>query len=85
MWGAAIVGYGTKTITYSDGRTAEWMRVGFAPRAGKFAVYGIGGTDGAEDVRARLGRHTAGKGCLYVRRLSDIDLDVLDELIRLTL
>jgi len=82
MWGGAIVGYGTTTITYSDGRTADWLAVGFAPRSGKFAIYGLLDGDGATSALEALGRHTIGKGCLYVPRLVGIDLTVLEGMVR---
>jgi len=79
MWGPSIIGFGLATLTYSNGRTLDWPVVGFAPRAGKIALYGLIDNDPA-DLLARLGKHSTGKGCLYVKRLSDIDSTVLSEL-----
>ena len=55
----------------------------FAPRTGKFALYGMTSADGADEVLARIGRHESGASCLYVKRLSDVDIDVLRELVEL--
>ncbi|MBX7480906.1 DUF1801 domain-containing protein [Qipengyuania sp. 6D47A] len=88
MWGPSIIGYGTYRTTYASGRDVHWMRAGFSPRKAKHSLYLMGGYCDAETGEkhanrlARLGKHTRGKSCLYVNKLADIDLGVLEELIR---
>ncbi len=81
MWGASIVGFGTYQYTYASGREADWMVTGFAPRKQALTVYIMPGFDRYDDLLAKLGKHSTGKSCLYIKRLSDVDLDVLRELI----
>ncbi|MFO0680327.1 MAG: DUF1801 domain-containing protein [Polyangiaceae bacterium] len=80
MYGKAIVGYGSKPIRYADGREVPWMAMGFSPRAQALTLYGLVGA-GADGLLAKLGKHTTGKGCLYVKRLSDVDAKVLEKII----
>jgi hypothetical protein len=77
MWGPAIVGFGHRTLRYPDGRETDWMAIGFSPRKASTTLYLAGGLDTYADLLADLGRHTTGKGCLYLKRLSDVDLAVL--------
>lgn len=77
MWGNAIVGFGQVQLTYTSGRKIEWMRMGFSPRKGKLSLYLPGDLDGYAHLLMRLGPHATGKGCLYVKRLNDVDLAVL--------
>ncbi|MFW2383877.1 MAG: DUF1801 domain-containing protein [Acidimicrobiales bacterium] len=81
MWGSSIVGFGTKPITYANGTTSEWMAVGFAPRKANTVLYIMDGFDSYDDLLGELGPHKTGKSCLYVKRLSDVDLDVLTKMI----
>jgi len=87
MWGGGIVGYGDYLVTYADGRQAPWMRTGFAPRKAKHSLYLMAGyCDAAAAseraaILARLGKHAQGKSCLYVNRLGDVDLAVLEEVV----
>ena len=77
MWGPSIIGFGTYRYRTDAGREGEICRIGFSPRKGKTVMYGM--TVLAQpDLIARLGRHTTGKRCLYLKRLSDIDLAVLE-------
>lgn len=78
MWGPSIVGFGTHHYRYESGREGDICRIGFAPRKAELVLYGIPFTDALE----RLGKHLTGKGCLYVKRLSDVDVSVLEEMIR---
>jgi hypothetical protein len=84
MYGKAIVGYGSKPIRYADGREVPWMKMGLSPRKQALTLYGLlsPGADAA-GLLAKLGKHTKGKGCLYVKRLADVDAQVLKELIAL--
>jgi hypothetical protein len=81
MWGSSIVGFGDVHYRYASGREGDWFRVGFAPRKRTLTVYLMDGVDAHADALGRLGPHTTGKGCLYVKRLSDVDMDVLIEII----
>jgi hypothetical protein len=80
MYGASIVGYGASTIRYADGREAPWMKLGFAPRAQALALYGVVSAAPAL-LLAKLGKHTTGKGCLYIKRLDDVDEGTLRALL----
>ncbi|MGN9889649.1 DUF1801 domain-containing protein [Micromonospora sp. L31] len=82
MWGDAIVGFGQRHLRYASGRELDWFLVGFSPRKAATTLYLGEGFPEKEQLLARLGRHTVGKGCLYVKRLADVDLDVLTELVR---
>jgi hypothetical protein len=82
MWGDAIVGFGAYHYRYASGRESDWMAVGFAPRKGRLTLYLMDGFGGYEELLARLGKHSTGKSCLHVKRLSDVDLDVLREMVR---
>lgn len=84
MWGGSMIGFGTFRYRYASGREGDWFVTGFAPRKGKFSIYAMTSLDGHQDLLAALGRHTRGKGCLYVRRLDDIDLEVLRALLTRT-
>ncbi|MBL4806829.1 MAG: DUF1801 domain-containing protein [Rhodobacteraceae bacterium] len=81
MWGRAIIGFGSYTYQYASGRTGDWMRVGMSPRKAALSVYIIPGYDNYQGILARLGKYKIGKSCLYIKKLADIDLAVLEELI----
>lgn len=81
MYGKAIVGYGTSTIRYADGREAPWMKMGFSPRKQAIALYGVLSAATPALLEA-LGKHDTGKGCLYVKRLSAVDTATLERIIR---
>lgn len=81
MWGSSIVGFGSYESVYASGKASSWPIAGFSPRKTALTLYVMSGFSGAEDLMARLGKHKIGKSCLYVKRLSDVDLDVLRELV----
>ena len=81
MWGASIVGFGSYHYRYASGREGDTCVVGFSSRKGDISVYGLNAAAGAADLLAKLGKHKAGKGCVYIRRLSDVDLKVLAKLV----
>ncbi len=81
MWGPSIVGFGEYRYRYESGREGRMARIGFSPRAKELVIYLVDGLDEHGEMIARLGRHRAGKSCLYIRRLSDVDQAVLEELI----
>lgn len=81
MWGPAIIGFGDRVIKYDSGRELDWFDIGFSPRKGTLTLYGLKGAKQADILLAKLGKHTAGGGCLYIKRLSDVDVGVLQKLI----
>ena len=87
MWGPSIIGYGQYRTTYASGRDVHWMRAGFSPRKAKLSLYLMGGycdditAAGRDAALARLGKYTMGASCLYVNKLADIDMGVLEEII----
>jgi hypothetical protein len=81
MWGPAIVGFGSHHYTYESGREGDMPIVGFSPRKAANVLYGAIGFGGAETLLAKLGKHTTGKGCLYIKKLADVDLKVLETLV----
>jgi len=80
MWGPSIVGFGINHYKYDSGREGSICKIGLSPRKAALTLYGMGIERNAAIV-ARLGKHDTGKGCLYIKKLSDVDLSVLDELI----
>ena len=80
MWGPSIVGFGKLRYKYESGREGEICLVGFSPRKPSFVLY-LGSVIQDKDLMARLGKHKIGKGCLYIKRLDDIDRKVLKELV----
>ena len=87
MWGPSIVGYGQYHYRYASGHEGDMCRAGFSPRKAKHSLYLMCGSPREEaqfaPLFARLGKHSRGKGCLYVNKLADIDLGVLEEMIAL--
>ncbi|MDQ4118996.1 MAG: DUF1801 domain-containing protein [Actinomycetota bacterium] len=81
LWGGSIVGFGTQRYTTADRKEREWFAVGLAPRKAALTLYGLTYYGSHQELLDRLGPHTTGKGCLYVKRLDDLDRDVLVELI----
>lgn len=84
LWGGSMVGFGRQPYRTADGRQREWFAVGLAPRKAALTLYGLTAYGSHADLLARLGPHTTGKGCLYLRRLDEVDGDVLRELIALS-
>jgi hypothetical protein len=81
MWGAAIVGFDSYHYRYESGREGDMIVLGFSPRKAANVLYGAIGFDGAEALLAQLGRHTTGKGCLYIKTLAGVDIKVLETLL----
>lgn len=81
MWGPSIVGYGTTTCRDAKGKEQEWMEIAFSPRKQNITLYILSDFDGCEELLARLGKHSRGKSCLYVKRLSDVHRPTLRRLI----
>jgi hypothetical protein len=83
MWGPSIVGFGTCHYVYESGREGDICLVGFAPRKPSLVLY-LGEALQETSLMSRLGKHTTGKGCLYIKTLDDVDRDVLRKLIART-
>ncbi len=81
MWGASIVGFGRYAYEGASGRSGEWMITGFSPRKTNLTIYIMMGFEKEAALMKKLGKHTTGKSCLYIKKLADIDLKALEELI----
>ena len=81
MWGTSIIGFGDMHYKYASGREGDWFKVGFSPRKAKISFYIMGCDVSKSDKLDKLGKHKTGKGCLYVNKLADIDVEVLKEMI----
>lgn len=81
MWGSSIVGFGSYHYKYASGREGDTMLVGFSPRKQNLTIYNMGGIDPDDERFKKLGKHTTGKGCLYIKRLDDVDLPALKSLV----
>ncbi len=82
MWGSSIVGYGKYSYTRSDNKFYEFLALGFSPRKNALTIYNIPGYDAHRDLMKKLGKFKTGKSCLYIQHLSDINLDVLEEILK---
>ena len=81
MWGTSIVGFGDYHYKYASGQENDWFLVGFSPRKQNLTLYLMGGFDENKDLLKNLGKHSLGKGCLYVKTLEDVDTKVLKKLV----
>jgi len=81
MWGPSIIGFGTYHYTYESGREGDMPLAGFSPRKAATVLYGMTGFSDSEALLAKLGKHTTGGGCLYIKKLGDVDQKVLEELV----
>ena len=88
MWGPTMIGYGEYHYRYDSGHEGDAMRIGFSPRKAELVLYVLAyGDDGSQEedaLLARLGKYRRGKCCLYIRRLDQVDMDVLEALVRLS-
>ncbi|KLI64058.1 DUF1801 domain-containing protein [Aurantiacibacter marinus] len=88
MWGPSMIGYGSYHYKYDSGREGDFLRTGFSPRKAKHSVYLMGGyceevtSAKNEQLLKRLGKHSRGKSCLYINKLADVDMGVLEELVK---
>lgn len=83
MWGASIIGFGHENLKYASGRELEWFKIGLSPRKANITLYGLmKAVLNEPELLEKLGKTTTGKGCIYIKRLSDINLEVLEELIK---
>ena len=81
MWGTSIVGFGNYRYKYASGREGDWFLTGFSPRKQNITLYLMGGFEGHEELLGKLGKHSTGKGCLYIKQLEDVDVKTLKQLI----
>jgi hypothetical protein len=81
MWGPSIIGFGSYHYKYDTGREGDMPVVGFSPRKPATVLYGMRGSSESEALIAKLGKHTTGKGCLYIKKLADVDQKVLEALV----
>ena len=82
MWGSSIVGFGSYHYRYAGGREGDWFTTGFSPRKENLTLYVMGGFSGHASLLKKLGKHSTGKGCLYVKSLEDIHLPTLTKIIQ---
>jgi hypothetical protein len=80
MWGPSIIGFGTCHYKYESGREGDMPVIAFSPRKAATVLYGLIGSADAKELLAKLGKHSTGKGCLYVKKLSDVDPRALESL-----
>jgi hypothetical protein len=81
MWGPSIIGFGSYHYRYESGREGEMPLIGFSPRKGASVLYNVNASDDCKALVAKLGRHTTGKGCLYIKKLADVDQEVLKAMV----
>ena len=81
MWGPSIVGFGSYHYKYESGREGDAPLVGFSPRAAAIVLYLSGNFDKREELLKQFGKHKSEKGCVYIKKLEDINLDVLNKMI----
>jgi hypothetical protein len=82
MWGSAIIGFGSRPyVSPATGREVDWMKIGFSPRKANLSLYILNGSEKQQELLEKLGKHKTGKGCLYIKRLSDVDEKVLEKVI----
>ncbi|WKZ34191.1 MAG: DUF1801 domain-containing protein [Anaerolineales bacterium] len=81
MWGTSIVGFGEYHYKYASGRENDWFLAGFSPRKQNLTLYIMSGFERYNDLLKKLGKHSTGVSCLYIKRLADVDRQVLEELV----
>ena len=77
MWGESIIGFGDEHLIYASGRELDWFKIGFSPRKKEISLYLMFDNSIINDLLKKLGPHRAGKGCLYIKSLEGLDLEVL--------
>lgn len=81
MWGSSIIGFGSYHYKYASGREGDWFSVGFSPRKQSMSLYIMSGFKRYDEILSKLGKYKTGKSCLYINKLEDIDMNVLEQLI----
>lgn len=82
MWGAAIIGFGSVSLTYASGRKLDWLQIGFSPRKGKLSLYVTFDAQKLTSMFPNLGKYSIGKGCIYITKLADVDSTELKKLVK---
>ena len=85
MWGKSIIGFGTYHYKYESGREGDFLRIGFSPRKTALSLYIMSGFSRYDQLMKKLGKHKTGKACLYIKKLEDVDIVVLKELMEASL
>ena len=85
MWGTSIIGFGNIHLKYESGRELDWFPIGFSPRKQNLTLYFNGGLGPHQELLEKLGKHTVGKGCLYIKSLDDVDTKTLQKMIANTI
>jgi hypothetical protein len=80
LWGPSIIGFGSYHYRYDSGREGDAPLIGFSPRKAATVLYGMTGFSNSEALLAKLGKHTTGKGCLYIKKLADVDQKILESM-----
>ena len=83
MWGESIVGFGDIELKYASGRELEWFKIGYSPRKGKMSLYLWSTSPKLDKLLDKLGKHKRSKGCLYINKLADVDVGVLQTILEL--
>ena len=84
MWGTAIIGFGACHYKYDSGREGDICTIGFSPRKGKFTLYVLAGFPGQDELLQKLGKHKAEGGCLHIKKITDVNIGVLEELLKMS-
>ena len=82
MWGTSIVGFGNYHYKYESGREGDFLKIGFSPRAQNLTLYIMPGFEKYENYMAQLGKYKTGKSCLYIKKIEDVDIEILKHLIK---
>lgn len=82
MWGPSIIGFGDQQYKYESGREGEWFKIGFSPRKQNLTLYVTDYIPDGDPLLANLGKHTTGKACIYIKRLEDVDIGILEKLVK---
>ncbi|NER11915.1 DUF1801 domain-containing protein [Leptobacterium flavescens] len=81
LWGNSLIGFGEVHYKYASGREGDWFHVGFSPRKQNLTIYIMPGFKRYDELMQKLGKYKTGKSCLYIKKLADVDMDILTELI----
>jgi hypothetical protein len=81
MWGNSIVGFGNTHLKYESGREVDWFKTGFSNRKDAITIYSMDGFISQSELMKKLGKVKTGKGCLYIKKISDIDLNILEQML----
>ncbi len=83
MWGESIIGYGSYHYHYKSGQEGDWLVTGFSPRKANLTIYILPNLDQCEALLNQLGKHKRGKGCIYINKLEDVQLDILEKIVKM--